>query len=111
MSKIKKYDYINIGALACTIIGLVIELIGSLVLSRTTAIGFNFNELHPLLFIGFAITVVAIIPAAIGNSIYDTKTNNVISSVALYSAVAVILLGTVVIALTIAGPVLWPVNG
>ena len=111
MLQIKKYDRIHVAALAATVLGLVLELIGSLVLSRTTTIGFNFSELHPLLFVGFAITVAALVVAVIGNTVHEEKAGYVISSAALYCAIAAVLAGTVIIALTIAGPVLWPTNG
>lgn len=111
MSKINKYDYVNIGAIVATVIGLAVETVGGAVLSRTTEIGFNLTKLHPLLFVGFAVTIAALIFAIIGNTVFGEKANGLISSTALYGAIAVVMLGTVIIALTITGPVLWPTNG
>lgn len=110
--KLKPLDYIHIGAIALAVLAFVLEIIGGQVLSYPTKIGFNFDELSPVLFVGFAFVVVGLL-ASIAGSVLTEKyeLNKFLSSLALYFTIAMLMVGILFIVWTIVWPVVFPVNG
>lgn len=110
--KIKALDGINLGAIALSLIAFILEVIGGQVLTHPTKIGFNFTELHPLLFVGFILTVAALLVSIVGSVLTEKKElNKFWSSFALYLTIAVVMVAILFVAWTIVWPVLFPVNG
>lgn len=107
-----KADIVNLIAIAVSVVGLILVVVGGQVLSYTTAIGFNFSHLHPVLFVGVAVTVVAMAVAIYGEVLCCKMQNNrIIGTVALYLGVIAVMFAILFVVWTIVWPVLFPVNG
>lgn len=110
-SKLKALDFVNIGAILLTVAGLVMDIVGGAVLSPAVGIGPNTN-LSPVMIVGMVLIVLGLAVAIYGSVITESKQlNKIISSVAIYLAVAAVMFAIVFLALTIVWPVLHPTNG
>ena len=110
-SKLKALDFANIGAIVLTIAGLIMDIVGGAALSPAVGIGINTN-LSPVMIVGMVLIALGLAAAIYGSVITESKElNKVVSSVAIYLAVAAIMFAIVFLALTIVWPVLHPTNG
>ena len=107
---LKKQDYINVASIILSVVGIILEVIGGS-LSKPTTVGFNL-ALSPVLYVGVALIVVALI-LSIAGSVMTEKygLNKKISSIALYLSVILIMVSIVYVVLVIVMPVLNPTNG
>lgn len=109
--KLNKFDFINVGGVAAAVVGFILAIIGSAVLSKPEGIGVNFN-LSPLVWVGVAVLAAGLAATIVGNVFYKTRDmNRIVASASLYVAVIALMVIIVVIALTIVMPVINPSNG
>lgn len=108
--KLKKLDYINVAAIALTVMGVLLEIVGS-ANSIPETVGINL-ALSPMVYLGIALIAVSLVTAVTGSVITERHgMNKLISTVALYLAVIALMFGLVYLVLTIVMPVLNPTNG
>ncbi len=110
MKTLNKYDYVNIGSIAFSIIGLILLLVGKN-LSQAVGVGANLN-LSPVMILGVVLVAAALCTAIIGSVVTEKyNLNKTTSTVALYLAVLLLMFALVFVVYTIVDPILHPVNG
>ena len=111
IKSLKPLDYINLGSILVTLVGLIVLIVGGAVLSQPEGVGINTN-LSPAMFVGVALIVVALAASIVGSAFTEKyRLNKAISAVALYFAVVALMFAIVFFVLTIVMPVLNPANG
>lgn len=107
----KKYDYLNLAAVALSILGILLEVVGGVVFSPAVSVGVNTN-LSPVLLIGLGVIVIALVPAIWGSVVTERHgLNKTLSTAAIYLAVLAVMFAVVFLLLTMFWPVLNPANG
>ena len=97
--------------MAVTVIGIVLELIGGLVLSKTYGVGLNLN-LSPLVYVGIAFIILGFVISVIVENVYNKKKVDCsLSHIAVLTALVAVLFAVIFLALVITLPVLMPSNG
>lgn len=106
---LKKYDFVNLGAIIFTVIGVILEIIGCNLTEQ--GVGVTIVQ-HPLAYVGIAVIVLSLVVAVYGYHKADNLgSNKIIMNVALYLAEAAIVFAVLFMVMSIIMPLYNTVNG
>lgn len=110
IKNLKKLDYLHIGSILLSVLGLILEIIGGSI-SVPETVGMNTN-LNIMVWIGLALIVLSLVVSIYGSVITEKQgLNKTLSTIAIYLAVVALMFSSVYILLVMLMPVLHPTNG